>query len=271
MSALDTLARLRRFNEEVRDRDPHLAEESLETARLEVSEVAASGAPPQDETELESIVMRKQRPVLAIRDNEAVLISSLSAQRSGMRGSMPRRRFCTTRLAPSGASISPDSIGRSDRHWLDQRSSWSPTGMCERIRDARLGGFAFSDGDDRAIGASVDFLQEIGSEKQARLRTGPTAVHPGQRRDPTWPFSKSRSGRATSRSPSPSSSRGSGEDDEERRDHRLSGLRQPIPDALSWSGSTEALQREGATGVVTRFAIGLLLLNARRSRFTGSS
>ena len=73
MSALDTLARLRRFNEEVRDRDPHLAEESLETARLEVSEVAASGAPPQDETELESIVMRKQRPVLAIRDNDAVL------------------------------------------------------------------------------------------------------------------------------------------------------------------------------------------------------
>src|SRR3954466_7670935 len=73
MSALDTLARLRRFNEDVRDRDPDLAKESLETAREELSEAVGSSAAPQDETELESIVMRNQRPVLEVRDNDAVL------------------------------------------------------------------------------------------------------------------------------------------------------------------------------------------------------
>ena len=73
MSALDTLARLRRFNQEVRDRDPDLAEEALDIAGEEVSQVVAPGAPPEDEGDVESIVMRKQRPVLAIRDNDAVL------------------------------------------------------------------------------------------------------------------------------------------------------------------------------------------------------
>src|SRR5687767_3612216 len=73
MSARDTLARLRRFNQEVRDRDPDLAEESLEAAREEVSEARVPGAAAPDEAAEESIVMRKQRPVLAIRDHDAVL------------------------------------------------------------------------------------------------------------------------------------------------------------------------------------------------------
>ena len=169
MSALDTLARLRRFNEEVRDRDPHLAEESLETARLEVSEVAASGAPPQDETELESIVMRKQRPVLAIRDNDAVLDfrdlgdSTIWKARLEAAKTILHDATCAVgRIDLTGSSY--DWIGTG---WLVHENILVTNRHVANefaMRDG--GGFVFSVGDAGAIGASVDFLQEIGSEKK---------------------------------------------------------------------------------------------------------
>jgi endonuclease G len=169
MSALDTLARLRRFNEEVRDRDPDLAEESLETARLEVSKVAVPGAAPQDETELESIVMRKQRPVLAIRDNDAVLDfrdlgdSTIWKVRLEAAKTFLHDATCAVgRIDLTGSSY--DWIGTG---WLVHENILVTNRHVANefaMRDG--GGFVFSVGDAGAIGASVDFLQEIGSEKK---------------------------------------------------------------------------------------------------------
>ncbi len=72
-NSLESLQRLRRFNEDVRSRDTQLAEESMELARAELTEAVTPRGALEDDVELESIVMRTQRPVLAIRDNDAVL------------------------------------------------------------------------------------------------------------------------------------------------------------------------------------------------------
>jgi hypothetical protein len=69
MSALKRrLARLRGFNAAVRQGDPKIAEESADLNGLETLEVL------QQDIGLESIIMRRQRPVLAIRNNETQLV-----------------------------------------------------------------------------------------------------------------------------------------------------------------------------------------------------
>jgi hypothetical protein len=74
----DRLERLRQFNQRVRERDPDLAEEAMAEVKAkatskEILEAVAPGAAPTDDLALESIIMRTQRPVLAIRNNDAIL------------------------------------------------------------------------------------------------------------------------------------------------------------------------------------------------------
>ena len=74
----DLLKRLRQFNQEVSERDPHLAEDATAGVKAKaesrvILEAVAPGMPPTDGLALEAIIMRTQRPVLAIRDNDAVL------------------------------------------------------------------------------------------------------------------------------------------------------------------------------------------------------
>ena len=70
----EKLARLRRFNAWVHKSDPKLAEESADlappAAALESMEAPQAA---EDNVALESIVLRRTRPVLAIRDNAAKL------------------------------------------------------------------------------------------------------------------------------------------------------------------------------------------------------
>jgi endonuclease G, mitochondrial len=164
MSALDTLARLRRFNQEVRDRDPDLAEESLETAREEVSEVVAPGAAPQAQGDLESIVMRKQRPVLAIRNNDAVLdfrdLGDSTIWKTRLETAKP---FLHDAIRAVGridlTGSAGDFIGTG---WLVHDSVLVTNRHVARRFAMRDGDrFVFSVGDAGPIGASVDFLQEI--------------------------------------------------------------------------------------------------------------
>ena len=164
MSARDTLARLRRFNQEVRDRDPDLAEEALESSREEVSEARVPGAAAPDEAAEESIVMRKQRPVLAIRDHDAVL-----EFRDLGDSTIWKARLETAKPLLDDAIRA---VGRIDL--TGSAYEWVGTGWLvhesllvtnRHVADAfamRDGdSFGFSIGEDGPIGASVDFLQEI--------------------------------------------------------------------------------------------------------------
>ena len=73
-TALERLARLREFNARVRSGDKPLGEESLEAAaRGAELETAMTDDAVENQIALESIVMRSQRPVLAILENHTML------------------------------------------------------------------------------------------------------------------------------------------------------------------------------------------------------
>ncbi len=67
------LARLRSFNTWVHRGDPKLAEESADLRPSTALESMEAPQATEDNVALESIVLRRTRPVLAIRDNEAKL------------------------------------------------------------------------------------------------------------------------------------------------------------------------------------------------------
>src|SRR5262249_37515134 len=74
-SSQEILARLRLYNQSVRARDPQLAEESLDRGARNES-VYTEGMRPETaeaEIDLESIVMRRERPVLAVKNNAVEL------------------------------------------------------------------------------------------------------------------------------------------------------------------------------------------------------
>src|SRR3954468_22985377 len=72
-SSEDKLARLRSFNAQVHRDDPELAQESAELRSSTTLEGRAAPGTPAEGIGLESIILRKTRPVLAIRDNDTVL------------------------------------------------------------------------------------------------------------------------------------------------------------------------------------------------------
>lgn len=170
---MDALTRLRQFNEEVRSHDPALAEEAMETARLEVSEIVAPGGGPQDEVALESIVMRKQRPVLAILENEAVLEFAdredsvvwkerVEAAKPFLDGAIR----AVGRIELTGGAY--DWIGTG---WLMNESVMVTNRHVAQEFAMRDGaGFVFTMGENGPIGASVDFLQEIRNERKLVFR-----------------------------------------------------------------------------------------------------
>jgi endonuclease G len=165
---MDALTRLRQFNANVRDHDSELAEESLETAREEVSEAARPGAAPQDEVALESIVMRKQRPVLTIRDNDAVLdfrdLGDSTIWKARLETAKPFLHDAIRavgRIELTGSAYEWIGTG-----WLvDESVLVTNRHVAQEFAMRDGNGFAFSVGDTGPIGASVDFLQEIDNAK----------------------------------------------------------------------------------------------------------
>src|SRR5262249_7520435 len=70
----EKLARLRRFNAWVRRSDAELAEERADLGQAEVLHIPASPQMMERAIEEESIILRRERPVLTIRDNETLLV-----------------------------------------------------------------------------------------------------------------------------------------------------------------------------------------------------
>ena len=165
----EKLARLRRYNSSVQQNDPKLAEESRDTgAELEAFTAAPSPEAVEKQIELESIVMRRQRPVLAIRDNVAKLIFIDEADSEIWGERLKKARPLLDRAIPA--------VGRIDL--TGARLDWVGTGwlVAENIIvtnrhvanefAARSEGFAFKMGLNGQISADVDFLQEIDNSKR---------------------------------------------------------------------------------------------------------
>lgn len=163
---MDALKRLRQFNAAVRERDSALAEEARDTVHEEAVELAAARVPAADMEVIESIVMRKQRPVLAIRDNDAVIAFNDPADspiwKARLEAARPFLHDAIRAVGRIDLTGSPydwigtgwlvsDSILVTNRHVAQEFA----------MRDGN--GFVFSMGDGARIGASVDFLQEIGN------------------------------------------------------------------------------------------------------------
>ena len=165
----EKLARLRRYNASVQQNDPKLAEESRDTgAELEAFTAAPSPEAVEKQIELESIVMRRQRPVLAIRDNVTKLIFIDEADSEIWGERLKKARPLLDRAIPA--------VGRIDL--TGARLDWVGTGwlVAENIIvtnrhvanefAARSEGFAFKMGLNGQMSADVDFLQEIDNSKR---------------------------------------------------------------------------------------------------------
>lgn len=171
----DRLERLRQFNQTVRERDPHLAEEAKSGVKAKakskvILEGVAPGAAPTDELALESIIMRTQRPVLAIRNNDTVLEfedvedsktwkDRLAAARPLLAGAIP----AVGRIELTGSKY--DWIGTG---WLINESVLVTNRHVAEAFAMRKGqGFSFTIGTmGQLVEAAVDFLEEVDNDKQ---------------------------------------------------------------------------------------------------------
>jgi endonuclease G len=165
MNALkQRLARLRGFNAAVRQGDPKIAEESADLNGLETLEVERPPEVLEQDIGLESIIMRRQRPVLAIRNNEAQLVFEDPGD----------SEIWTARLnqAKSILESAIRAVGRvelkgSQLEWVGTGWLVADTIMVTNRHVANAfamrkgAGFTFQIGSNGLIRASVDFLQEI--------------------------------------------------------------------------------------------------------------
>jgi endonuclease G len=170
----EKLTHLRRYNAAVERGDPKLGEESRDVAAgLELLAVPISPEEFERQVELESIVMRRQRPVLAIRDNVTQLVfidqadseiwgQRLKAAKAVLDGAIP----AVGRIELSGAPLDwvgtgwlvADNVIVTNRHVAAE--------FAVRNRD----GFVFRMGPSQQISAAVDFLQEIENPNQLVFR-----------------------------------------------------------------------------------------------------
>jgi endonuclease G len=172
----DTLARLRQFNGWVRSTDPRLAEETADVAHEELFEAAPAleGRDPiEAEIELESIVLRRTRPVLAILNDETQLEFIDPAD-----SAIWKQRLLTAKPALDRAIRA---VGRIELQ--GGRLEWVGTGwlvadniivtnrhVASEFATRNGAGFTFRMGMDGQMNASVDFIQEIGNPNRLVFR-----------------------------------------------------------------------------------------------------
>jgi endonuclease G, mitochondrial len=155
----EKLERLRRHNAGIRSVDPALAEEGLD-----VLEGLAPAVSDEEALAMESIVMRRERPVLAIKENVASLVFADPVDSEVWRARLERAEpkleraiKAVGRIELKGSWI--DWVGTG---WLVHESIMVTNRHVANEFAARSGdGFTFKMGDDGRIGAAVDFLQEI--------------------------------------------------------------------------------------------------------------
>ncbi len=160
----ETLARLRRFNARVRQTDADLAEESSDLGRQELMEAAPTQEAMEHAVEQESIILRRERPVLAIKENETSLVFIDEADSEIWKARLE--------LAKPILDSAIRAVGRIELQ--GSRLDWVGTGwlVADNILvtnrhvanefAARKGeGFTFRIGNAGPMSAAVDFLQEI--------------------------------------------------------------------------------------------------------------
>ena len=165
----EQLARLRRYNLSVRENDPKLAEEVRDRGFEAMVTEAASPEAAEEMLGLESITMRTQRPVLAIRDNvtRLVFIDEADSKIWGER---------LTKAKPL-LDVAIPAVGRIDL--TGAQLDWVGTGwlvaeniivtnrhVAREFAERKGDGFAFKVGLRELMGADLDFLQEIDNPKK---------------------------------------------------------------------------------------------------------
>lgn len=160
------LWRLRGFNSAIRERDPRLAQESMDTARAEVSQFVPEERALDAGFQAEAIVLRKQRPVLAVRDNDAVLEFEDRADSAVW---MQRLTAAKPLLHRASQAIGRIELQGSDYEWVG--TGWlmredvlvTNRHVAEAFVTRAGGELSFSMGAASRVSASVDFLQELGN------------------------------------------------------------------------------------------------------------
>ena len=168
MSKLEQkLARLRSFNALVHRDDPQLATESADLGRP--SSGLESMTAPDESVGLESIILRRTRPVLEIRDDDTVLNFIDQADSEIWAARLKKARpllqsaiRAVGRIDLQGARL--DWVGTG---WLVAENILVTNRHVAREFATRNGdGFTFQTGLDGPITADIDFLQEINNPGQ---------------------------------------------------------------------------------------------------------
>ena len=161
-SPKEQLARLRRFNASVARGDAEIAEESAEL-RGEL-EVLVSPQSVEQGVELESIVLRRERPVLSILRNETALVFVEEADSTVWKKRLEDAKSFLDRAIPAVGRIelSGGSLDWVGTGWLVADGILVTNRHVANEFAARKGaGFDFKIGSAGRIAAAVDFLQEI--------------------------------------------------------------------------------------------------------------
>lgn len=166
----DQLARLRRFNASVRAGDPKLAEESADLGvENEALEIARAPEDLDQAVELESIVMRRERPVLAIHNNVTKLVFIDKADSEIWEARLKKAKplldkaiRAVGRINVLGAPFEWVGTG-----WLVAENILVTNRHVAREFAVRKGaGFTFKPGVSAPMEATTDFLEEIDNPDQ---------------------------------------------------------------------------------------------------------
>ncbi len=166
MGRLDEqLARLRSFNDLVHRSDPKLAEESADLGRPRAGlESMQPALAPEENLALESIVLRRTRPILTIRDNDTKLDFVDKADSDIWLARLTKAKplldsaiRAVGRIDLRGARL--DWVGTG---WLVAENMLVTNRHVAREFATRKGdGYTFQTGLTGQISADIDFLQEI--------------------------------------------------------------------------------------------------------------
>lgn len=162
------LARLRGFIDSVRTGDPLLAEEGRDLARTEMSEL--SGTDLDRAVEQESIALRRERPVLAIKQNvtQLVFIDEADSAIWGERIKRAKPVLDDAIRAVGRVDLNGGQLDWVGTGWLVAENVIVTNRHVAREFAERKGErFTFKMGLSDRISAGIDFLQEI--DNQAKL------------------------------------------------------------------------------------------------------
>lgn len=161
----EILARLRGLNQEIRRQDPQLREESMDTrTREELVELPRATQNTEDAIQEESVVLRRLRPVMAIKNNTTEIVFDDADDSRIWKDRLTRSREIIDRAIRSVGRVELRG-GRIDwagTGWLVADNMLVTNRHVANEFSRRSGeGFTFRTGPNGMISARIDFLQEI--------------------------------------------------------------------------------------------------------------